>query len=179
MDGIRNILNKVLELISSILIILITVLVLWQIFTRTILNDPSTLTEETVRFAFVWLSMLTAAYVVGTKGHMAVTLLSDRLDGKKQRALEILLQILFIAFSLIIMIYGGIKSIDITMAQTSPAMGLPMGYIYMAVPVAGVFMLIYSLLNLVDATKGDYGTFTDMREENLETEDSIDLESDN
>lgn len=177
MNKLRASLNKGLELISSALVVLITVLVLWQVFTRTILNDPSTLTEETVRFLFVWLSMLTAAYVVGTKGHMAVTLLSDKLDGDKQRALEILLQSLFIAFSIIIMIYGGFKSVQVTMAQTSPAMGLPMGYVYLSVPVSGIFMLIYSVLNLSDVLNNRYDTFVDMRKENLDTEDSLELES--
>jgi TRAP-type C4-dicarboxylate transport system permease small subunit len=179
MHKIRNILDRTLEILSAMLLALITLLVLWQIFTRTILDDPSTLTEETVRFSFVWLSMLTAAYVVGTKGHMAVTLLSDKLDGDKQKILEIVLEVLFILFSIIIMIYGGIRSVQITMPQTSPAMGLPMGFVYMAVPVSGVLMLIYSVLNLYDVFNNDFASRVDMREENLETEDSIDLEGNN
>lgn len=153
MNQIKKHIDKALVVVTSMLIVLITVLVLWQIFTRTVLNNPSTLTEETVRFAFVWLSMLTAAYVVGTHGHMSVTLLNDKLNPKRRKKLAIFVQTLFIIFSLVIMIYGGIKSVQITMAQSSPSMNLPMGYVFMSVPVAGVFMLLYSVNNLLNIVK--------------------------
>ena len=48
------------------------------------------------------------------------------------------------------MIFGGWKAVTVTMGQVSPSLSLSMGYVYLAVPVAGVFMFIYSLLNLFD-----------------------------
>ena len=57
-------------------------------------KNPSTLTEEFVRFALVWLAMLASAYVVG-KGHLAVTLLSENYKGNKT-LLEFIVQLLFL-----------------------------------------------------------------------------------
>ncbi|MGH2236543.1 TRAP transporter small permease, partial [Enterococcus faecalis] len=85
-----------------------------------VLKNPSTLTEEFVRFALVWLAMLASAYVVGKKGHLAVTLLSEKLQGKQKRFLEFIVQLLFLLFAGVIMIFGGWNGVVITLGQISP-----------------------------------------------------------
>lgn len=174
MKQIKKYLDKSLEWICGITLIVMVLVVMWQVIARTILNNPSTLTEEFVRFSLVWLGMLSSAYVVGKKSHLAVTLLSDSLNKKNKRILEIIVQILFVLFSIIIMIYGGSKATSLTMSQISPSLSLPMGYIYLSVPVSGVIMLIYSLMNL-------YGIFTNTNMETsnremIETEEVLDKE---
>ncbi|CZQ91635.1 TRAP transporter small permease [Trichococcus ilyis] len=149
MEKIRMTLDKLLELVCSAIFVVMIATVLYQIFTRTVLNNPNTLTEEFVRFGLVWLSMLALAYVVGKRSHMSVTLLSDNLNEANQRKLEIVVQVLFLIFAAVIMVYGGWKAMSVTMGQISPSLSLPMGYVYLAVPVAGGFMFIYSLLNLL------------------------------
>lgn len=150
MKEVRKFLDKALELIGITILSVMIIMVLYQIFTRTVLNNPNTITEEFVRFSLVWLSMLSSAYVVGKQSHLAVSILSDKLSGKNKYILQIVIQILFLLFAAVIMIFGGIKGVKISMAQISPSLSLPMGYVYMAVPVSGVIMLIYSVLNLMD-----------------------------
>ena len=87
MKGFRKFLNRLLEILGSIILAAMVLVVLYQVFARTVLKNPSTLTEEFVRFALVWLAMLASAYVVGKKGHLAVTLLSEKLQGKQKRFL--------------------------------------------------------------------------------------------
>lgn len=149
MEKIRMTLDKLLEVICSAIFVVMIATVLYQIFTRTVLNNPNTMTEEFVRFGLVWLSMLALAYVVGKRSHMSVTLLSDNLNGANKRKLEIIVQVLFLIFAALIMVYGGWKAMSVTMGQISPSLSLSMGYVYLAVPVAGAFMFIYSLLNLL------------------------------
>ena len=50
------------------------------------------------------------------------------------------------------MLFGGIKLVSITLyyGQLSPAMKLPMGYVYLAVPVAGVFLALFSIEFLIE-----------------------------
>ncbi|PTQ83759.1 TRAP-type C4-dicarboxylate transport system permease small subunit [Trichococcus patagoniensis] len=149
MEKIRMTLDKLLELVCSAIFVVMIATVLYQIFTRTVLNNPNTMTEEFVRFGLVWLSMLALAYVVGKRSHMSVTLLSDNLNEANKRKLEIVVQVLFLIFAALIMVYGGWKAMSVTMGQISPSLSIPMGYVYLAVPIAGVFMFIYSLLNLL------------------------------
>lgn len=149
MEKIRTLLDKVLELLCSTVLVIMIITVLYQVFTRTVLNNPNTMTEELVRFGLVWLSMLALAYVVGKRSHLAVTLLSDNLNGSKKRTLEIVVQVLFLVFAAVVMVYGGWKAASVTMGQISPSLSLSMGYVYSAVPVSGFIMFIYSLLNLL------------------------------
>lgn len=149
----KKIVNKSLEIIGATLLVSMVGIVLWQVFARTVLGRPNTVTEELVRFGLVWLAMLSSSYVVGKKGHLAVTFLSDNLTGTKRKLLEIIVQVLFIAFAAIIMIYGGINAVSLTMKQMSPSLGIAMGYVYLAIPVSGGLMIIYSLLNLFDTLK--------------------------
>ncbi|WP_086347878.1 TRAP transporter small permease [Candidatus Enterococcus clewellii] len=150
MKAVRNALDKFLEIFGSVLLTVMILVVLYQVFTRTVLNSPNTVTEELVRFGLVWLSMLASAYVVGKRSHLAVTMLSDHLSGSNKRLLEIVVQVLFLVFAAVIMVFGGWKAVTVTMGQISPSLSIPMGYVYLAVPVSGVIMFIYSLLNLLE-----------------------------
>lgn len=152
MKAFRNGLNKVMEILCSTILAAMVLVVLYQVFARKVLNNPNTVTEELVRFCLVWVSMLASAYVVGKKGHLCVTLLSDNLNEKGRRFLEIIVQVLFLLFAAVIMIYGGWQASLVTMGQISPSLSIPMGYVYLAVPVSGAIMLVYSLMNLLDRT---------------------------
>jgi len=150
MKKIRTLLDKTLEFVCSSVLVIMIVTTLYQIFTRTVLNNPNTVTEEFVRFGLVWLSMLALAYVVGKRSHLAVTLLSDHLTVDNKRLLERVIQILFLVFAAVIMVYGGWKAVSVTVGQISPSLSLSMGYVYAAVPVSGFIMFVYSLLNLLE-----------------------------
>ncbi len=53
------------------------------------------------------------------------------------------------------MIFGGFKAVSVTMGQLSPSLGIPMGLVYLAVPVSGILILVYSLLNLIQGKPQD------------------------
>ncbi|EOT44331.1 TRAP transporter small permease [Enterococcus columbae] len=157
MKSLRNFLDRVLELLCSSVLVIMIFVVLYQVFTRTVLNKPNTISEELVRFSLVWLAMLSSAYVTGKKSHLAVTLLSEHLSEKNQYLLEVIVQILFMIFSVVIMVFGGLKAVSVTLGQISPSLSLSMGFVYLAVPVSGALMFAYSLLNLFDFYKLNKG----------------------
>ena len=152
MKAFRNGLDKVMEILCSTILAAMVLIVLYQVFARKVLNNPNTVTEELVRFGLVWVAMLASAYVVGKKSHLCVTLLSDNLNEKGKLFLEIVVQVLFILFAAVIMIYGGWQASLVTMGQISPSLSIPMGYVYLSVPVSGAIMLLYSVMNLLDRT---------------------------
>ena len=152
MKAFRNGLDKFMEILCSTILAAMVLIVLYQVFARKVLNNPNTVTEDLVRFGLVWVAMLASAYVVGKKSHLCVTLLSDNLNEKGKLFLEIVVQVLFILFAAVIMIYGGWQASLVTMGQISPSLSIPMGYVYLSVPVSGAIMLLYSVMNLLDRT---------------------------
>ncbi|ECE5990522.1 TRAP transporter small permease [Salmonella enterica subsp. salamae] len=167
MNTFRKGLDLLLGAICCLVLAMMVGIACWQVVSRYILGVPSTLTEEMLRFLLVWVSMLGMAFVAGQKQHISLTLLLDKVPPTIRGWWDIILQVIFIAFSIWVLIIGGLKISAISMLQISPALGIPMGEIYYALPCAGVLIILYGLLNIVDALKAIHSA-TDTIEHTLE-----------
>lgn len=153
MNKLRNTLNKVIEVICITLLAFMVVLGTWQIITRYILNNPSTVSEDLLIYSFVWMSLLGSAYVFGKKDHMTMVFFRQKLESKSTKAkitLSIMTELLIMIFSALVLVFGGTQISMLAMGQVSPALGISMGYIYLALPLSGVITIIYNVLNLID-----------------------------
>lgn len=153
MNKLRNILNKVIEVICMILLAFMVVVGTWQIITRYVLNNPSTVSEDLLIYSFVWMALLGTAYVFGKKDHMTMVFFRQKLERKSPKlkmGLNIMTELVVIIFSALVLVLGGVQISMLAMGQISPALGIPMGYIYLALPLSGIITIIYSILNLFD-----------------------------
>ncbi len=125
---------------------LAVVTVLWQVFTRYVLGDPSSFTDELVRYLLIWIGMLGAAYAAGQRLHLAIDLLPSRLEGRSRHLLDLAVQALIFAFAAAVMVLGGLDLVRLTLAlgQTSAALGVPLGWVYLVLPLAGLLLMFYS-----------------------------------
>ncbi len=122
--------------------------VIWQVFTRYILQSPSTFTDELARFLLIWVSLLGAAYASGKNMHLAIDLLPNKLEGDSHRRLNILINGLIISFAFFVMVIGGIWLVYYTMPQPSPSLSIPMGIVYAVVPISGLLITYYKINDL-------------------------------
>ncbi len=153
MNKSRNLLNKSIEVICMILLVFMVVLGTWQIITRYVLNNPSTVSEDLLIYSFVWMALLGSAYVFGKKDHMTMVFFRNKLENKSPRVkvgLSIMTELVILVFSALVLVLGGVQISNLAMGQISPALGIPMGYIYLALPLSGVITIIYNILNLFD-----------------------------
>ena len=93
--------------------------------------------------------MFAAAYVFGKREHMRMGFLADKLSEKKLTILNAIIEIITIAFALIVMVYGGVSITSLSMTQKTASLGIPMGYIYIVIPITGVVIALYGVLNVV------------------------------
>lgn len=154
MTALRRLLDTITGGLSALLLASMIVMVTWQVISRYLLNDPSTFTEETLRFGVIWLSLIGAAYVTGRGKHMSVDLIKDMLSPAAQRIINIVIQLGFIAFAGAVLIFGGLRAVNIAWYQTSAVLQVPMGAVYAALPITGVLIVLYSLLNIADLLVG-------------------------
>ncbi|UCD74474.1 MAG: TRAP transporter small permease [Phycisphaerales bacterium] len=127
--------------------------VLWQVFTRFVLNHPSSFTEEAARYLLVWISVIGASYAVGGRMHLAIDLLPNRLAGRRGGIIvELTIDTCVFLFALLVLIVGGVAFVKTTAqgGETSPALGLKVGYVYAALPAAGLIMIFYAALNAIE-----------------------------
>jgi len=68
---IRRWLDRILEPVLVMLLFALVVTVLWQVFSRYVLQAPSTATDEIARFLLMWTALLGAAWAVGQRAHLA------------------------------------------------------------------------------------------------------------
>ncbi|WP_067582259.1 TRAP transporter small permease [Endozoicomonas ascidiicola] len=147
MNMVTSLLNRALAFFCTSLSILLVACVVIQVFSRYVLNAPSTLTDEMARFLFIWVGLMGAAYALGQKRHLAIDLLIMKLENKpvQLKGLKLLISVISMVFAAIIMVYGGGSLMLKTLAtgQVSPSLGIEMGLVYAAIPLSGCFMLIY------------------------------------
>jgi TRAP-type C4-dicarboxylate transport system permease small subunit len=130
--------------------------VLWQVFTRFVLRHPSSFTEELARFMMIWVGLLGSAYATGKKSHLALDLITASLHGAKKRFSELFIHAAVLVFALAAMVGGGGRLVwlQLSLGQQSAALQWKLGYVYLSVPVAGVFIAYYSVMALIDAARG-------------------------
>jgi len=124
--------------------------VFWGVITRYLLESQSSWTDELARFLLVWLSILGAAYASGKKLHIAIDLLPKRLNHKQKEYFDIAIHLIVLLFAVSVFLVGGIRYVYIAFAlgQTSPALQLPIGFVYLVLPISGAFILYYKLNEL-------------------------------
>jgi TRAP-type C4-dicarboxylate transport system permease small subunit len=149
-------------ILSRLLVFLMGVMVvnvLWQVFTRFVLQSPSPFTDELARYLLIWVGLLGAAYATGQRMHLAIDIVPNNAGPRSQRVLQVVIALAVVGFALFVMIIGGLKLVYITLTlnQISPALSLPLGYVYTAVPLSGLLIIFYALLNLVDRHTPGWG----------------------
>lgn len=127
---------------------------MYQILTRFIFNDPSTVSEELLTYSFAWMSLFSAAYIFGKRDHMRMGFLADKVTGNAKKVLEIVIELLVIGFAASAMVYGGINIMGLTMTQTTASLPVTMGVIYTVLPLSGIIIVIYGILNIIDLAQG-------------------------
>ena len=149
----RKIIDKIIEIMCTLIMGYMVLAVCWQVITRFILKNPSTLTEEILRYLLVWTTMVGGAYAYGRRKHLSINILTKKLPRNGQKILAIVIQAVIILFSVIVMIMGGMRLVSTTSNQISAALRLPMPYVYASVVVGGVLIIFYSLLFIVEDIK--------------------------
>lgn len=153
MTAVRNLLNKITAFLSCVILALMTLLVTWQVITRFVLNSPSTITEALAKYLFLWLVMIASAYVVGRRDHMNLRVLVHRCSPLNQIRLGVLSELIIFIFVLCVLTYGGGYIALNAMVQMDSALPVPVGVVYLALPVGGILAAVYALCNIVDFIK--------------------------
>jgi len=149
---LKRVLDRSLETLVVIVMAVLVLDVLWQVFARLVLKNPSTVTEEVATFMLVWVALLGAAVAMGRGAHLGIDYFVGKLPAKAKLATEVLVFFCVAAFSLLVMVVGGADLVasNFELGQVSPALHLNMGYVYLAVPLSGLFLTLYAIIGLVE-----------------------------
>lgn len=154
MEKLRNALNKALNLLAGLSMTVMVVLTTYQVIARYVFNSPSTWSEELVGYLFGWSTMLGATIVSGERGHMNIPVLIDQFNPAAKKAFHIFAEVIAFIFSAAILVFGGFQVSELAMGQQTSSLGVAVGLFYWVMPICGIIILIYSVLNIIGIANG-------------------------
>ena len=147
----RNKIDKLLEYLLITLLVLMVLNITWQVISRFLIAKPSSFTEETARFLMIWLGCLGGSYTAGKKLHPSIDLLKQKVNENIQKKITTFIELVVFLFGALILLGGGSYLVYTTLSlnQLSAALQIPVGLVYLCLPISGFVLMYYSADNLI------------------------------
>lgn len=130
-------------------IFLMSLIIPWGVFTRYVLGTGSQWPEPIAILLMMVFTFLGAAAAYRAGGHIAVTMLTDRLPRPAQRVLERVVDALMLVVCAFVAWYGA-RLVGETMGQSVAELPwLPVGVTYLSIPVGAAVTLVFVLERIV------------------------------
>lgn len=148
-----SLIDQLLNRLLQILLLLITTVVTWQVFSRYVLGDPSSFTEELARFLLIWLTLLGCVLAYRHNSHLGLDMVYTRASQRQRKCMYYFIHSCVAVFALCVMVIGGYALMNMTdqLGQASAVMGIGISYVYMVIPISGILMILYALEALLSA----------------------------
>ncbi len=156
MKAIEKILDAVMRFLMALAMGALVVGGTWQIVSRWILGNPSTFTDEFLRYVLIWASLLGSAYCFYRDEHLSLTLITDRAKGVFSVILSVFIEACTLFFVCYVFVYGGWK-LAAAAINISSVIHIPFSFLYSILPLAGIFIVLARILKyaqLLAARKG-------------------------
>jgi len=119
-----------------------------SVFTRYFLNSSLGWSDELSRFLFIWVTFLGAAYAYGLNEHIGLDFVVDRIRSEKARTVIRLLGEICIGAVIFVIAWFG-WDVAVSATNLSPALDIPMTFVYGVVPLTGALMVIQNILKIL------------------------------
>lgn len=151
----RN-LFQVIDAVSSSLIWLVLFTIMLQVIFRYVIHKPLIWTEELSRYMLIWLVFSGAILLAKDGEHVRVDFFVNFMPVWLQTFLSLVVN-LVIGFSLIALLIGSWGPLQDFTYLKSPAMQMPLIFVFIIVPVSSFFMLIHYIKSFFQDLKTLYG----------------------
>jgi TRAP-type C4-dicarboxylate transport system permease small subunit len=119
-----------------------------MVFTNVVLrflSDHSILwVEEVSRYLMIWLTFLGAGLVLRYGGHIGIDTLQVSVPRLATRIRAVIFLVMLAFF--VVMLWLGVRYAAFTWSQTTPVMQIPIGAVYLAMPIGFALMIVHLML---------------------------------
>jgi len=147
-----NRVDGMLRILIGMDFLILFILNVGQITSRSIVGISSVLIPDISRFLFIWMVFLGTASIYKNKQHLIIEFLKLKFPQKLQHQLSILTDLVMMIF-FIILIRAGWRMMVVRMDIPYTGWEVPTGYAYLAVPISASLMLLFTLVNLYEELK--------------------------
>lgn len=154
-------LDRHFEEVFLFLLSAITVAVVFlQVFMRYVMGSSLSWSEELARYSSIWLIYIGISYGVKKNRHIKVDAFVSLIKDKRGKlVISIISNLLFLVFAIFVVFRGYIvfKKL-LEFGQTSPALQIPMAFVYLAAPFGMGLTVIRLVQNIIGQFKTLLGT---------------------
>lgn len=137
----------------SFLIVALTLLVTWEVFSRYALDSPHAWAFDVTNMLYGTFFMMAGAYTLAKNGHVRGDVLYSFFRPRTQAAFDLVLFVVFFIPGVVALTYAGyyyaVDSWAIGELSSVTAAGPPIYLFKTAIPVAGAFLLVQGLVEIV------------------------------
>ena len=146
----RKFIDKSLRIVLVTLMATLVLSVIWQVFSRYVLQSPSIFTDELARFLMIWVSLLGAAYYSGQNQHIAIDIFPRKLSETNLTRYKVFSAVIIALFVFLVFVVGGGYLVYTTAVYTqiSPALQLPVAVVYAVGPISGLLIIFFKLSDI-------------------------------
>ena len=131
-----------------------SIIIFIQVICRYVFQNSLTWSEELARYMFVWLVYFSVSFTARRQKHIRIDAAINLYPKKLRPYIEILSEIIVLAFSIFIAVTGVTVFHKIAWSgQMSPAMGIPMQFVYAAPMIGLALTAIRQLQTIVQKVK--------------------------
>ena len=147
--------ERMITATTAVIMIILSVLICWQVFSRYILNSSPFWIEEISVISLMWIGLLGAAACIWTESHMSLELVVSRLPETFRVWLRAATDIMIGVFALFLL-ERGIFLVQRTMGGILSSLPLAVGYTYLVLPIAGGLMVVFALFRAINGVVRHY-----------------------
>ena len=160
MSVLRSIVRGARVLASTLVVVCFAYMilaVLAQVFGRYLFNYSISWTEETARFAQIWVVFMGAGIAMRFGWHVAVDALAAMLPRGVARALSVLIAAGCLWF-LGVVVLGSLPLLELGwLFETSPVLLTPMWIVYLCIPIGALYFGLEIVLSVVERWGDPFG----------------------
>lgn len=151
--GPMAVIEKIYNGVLIVLTISMFIVVSYNVFMRFVMNQSVGWADELSRFIFIWISFLGAVLAYRSDEHVGLGFLVERIRSRKLLRGVVFLQQLLVLLVLIFLAWYGYKA-STTVMNVSPALAIPMSWVYLIVPFCAFLMCLIGIGKLVRILRG-------------------------
>lgn len=148
----REIIKKILLSIGGLSMILVAVVLFAQTVARYCFHYSFFWADELCRYSMIWGAQLCAAVGVSERAHTSLDFIISKVKPRIKSCIFTVLDVLYIVFSAALFYYS-FANIKLGMKSLSPGLGMPTGYVYMALTVSMFLTVFFLCFNVIDDIK--------------------------
>lgn len=148
-----DMLHKACIALASMIVVVITIIIPYGVFTRYVLNSASSWPEPLAILLMIWLSFLSAVICYREHLHISVGMLPNALTGWARHALGLIIELLMMVSSLFLLWFGMKLCQRLWHQSIAEFPAVSVGLSYLPVPIGGALTALFVVER---ALKGDW-----------------------